>query len=212
MTGVLLYQPKQSWRVGLAFVAAALIHFAAVGIAGLQHQTQVEVTLSQDECFPGIDLIASDSPMEERTPPPEDVAAPSPILVPVEEPIFDENTMTPSPVRRPISKPTVPIVKVRSGVTSGTLSLSSVRAMALSSPRPVYPYEARRQRITGSGIAMMTVDPATGNVIDVVMQESTGSPVLDNAAVTAFRRWRFKPNAVSRVKSPITFTMTGAQY
>jgi len=83
--------------------------------------------------------------------------------------------------------------------------------MALSGPRPVYPYEARRQKITGSGIAMMTVDPA-GEVFDVVMQESTGSIVLDNAAIAAFRRWRFKPGTGPRVRSPITFTLTGAHY
>ncbi|HEV2840768.1 MAG TPA: energy transducer TonB [Chthoniobacterales bacterium] len=83
--------------------------------------------------------------------------------------------------------------------------------MALSGPRPLYPYEARRQKITGSGIAMMTVDHA-GNVLDVVMQESTGSPVLDNAAIAAFRRWRFKPGAGPKVRAPITFTLTGAQY
>ena len=84
--------------------------------------------------------------------------------------------------------------------------------MALSGPHPVYPYEARRQKITGSGVAMMTVDPVSGNVTDVMMQESTGSPVLDNAAVSAFRRWRFKAGTGPRVRSPITFTLTGAQY
>jgi TonB family protein len=84
--------------------------------------------------------------------------------------------------------------------------------MALSGPRPVYPYEARRQKITGSGVAMMTVDPISGNVIDVVMQESTGSPVLDNAAVSAFRRWRFKAGTPPRIKAPITYTLTGATY
>lgn len=212
MAGALLYRPTQRWRIGAAFGAAALIHFAAIVLADRQHQTPTEVTPSQDDCFPGIDIIASDSPMEQPTPPPEDVAPPAPVPVPVEDPIFVENRTMPPPVPRELSRPVAPIMKVRSRVTSGTASFSSVRAMALSGPRPVYPYEARRQRITGSGIAMMTVDPASGNVFDVVMQESTGSPVLDNAAIAAFRRWRFKPGTGSRVRSPITFTLTGAQY
>ena len=32
------------------------------------------------------------------------------------------------------------------------------------------------------------------------------------AALIAFRRWRFKPGSVSKVRIPITFTTTGAQY
>ena len=31
-------------------------------------------------------------------------------------------------------------------------------------PRPVYPYDARRQRVTGSGIALLTVDSVDGSV------------------------------------------------
>jgi protein TonB len=103
------------------------------------------------------------------------------------------------------------MVKVRNG-TPGSLTSSSARILALNAPRPEYPYEARRQKITGDGVVIMSVDPGTGSVIAVSIWKSTGSTVLDNAAVAAFRRWRFKPGTVSRVKSPITFTMTGAQY
>ena len=56
----------------------------------------------------------------------------------------------------------------------------------------------------------MTVDSASGAVTEAEMAQSTGSPILDNAATSAFRRWRFKPGSVSKVKIPITFTMTGA--
>jgi TonB family protein len=210
MTGALLYQPKQRWRVGLAFVAAALIHFAAVAIAGMHHETQVEATPGDNGGVP-VYLTPEDSPAERSTPP-EEVAASTPIPLPVEQPIVHDKMTTPSPVRRQIFKAIAPIAKVRPGIGSGTPGPSSVRAMALSGPRPAYPYEARRQKITGSGVAVMTVNPATGDVIDAVMQESTGSLVLDNAAVAAFRKWRFKAGTGPMVKSPITFTLTGAQY
>jgi len=211
MAGALLYQPTKRWRIGAAVGAAALIHFAAIVLVGRDHQTQVEATPpSQDGGIP-IDLLPPDAPREESTPPPEEVATPAAVPVPVEDPIFDENRTIPSPVRRPPSKPVAPLVKGRNGATASIVNSSSIRAMALSGPRPVYPYEARRQKITGSGIAMMTVDPA-GEVFDVVMQESTGSIVLDNAAIAAFRRWRFKPGTGPRVRSPITFTLTGAHY
>jgi TonB family protein len=212
MAGALLYQPRQSWRVGIALGTAALIHFAAVAIASIYQNTQMEEVLPGQDEFPIVDIIDPSSPTEESTPPPDDVTAPSPVPHPAEEPIFKEERPTPAPVRLQTDKHATPIVKVRNGVASGSLSLSSARVVALSAPRPEYPYEARRQKITGNGIVIMTVDSVSGSVTDVVMKASTGSSVLDNAAVTGFRRWRFKPGTVSRVKSPITFTMIGAQY
>jgi TonB family protein len=84
--------------------------------------------------------------------------------------------------------------------------------LAVIAPRPEYPYEARRQKITGDGIVTMTVDPATGYVSSVSMVKSTASPFLDNAALSGFRRWRFKPGTVSSVRCPVTFTLAGASY
>ena len=64
----------------------------------------------------------------------------------------------------------------------------------------------------GSGVCVVTVDVGSGNVTDATMVQSIGNPILDNSAVSAFRRWRFKPGSVAKVKIPITFTMTGASY
>ena len=36
--------------------------------------------------------------------------------------------------------------------------------------------------------------------------------IQDNAAVAAFRRWRFKRGTPNQIKVPITFTLTGAMY
>ena len=125
--------------------------------------------------------------------------------------LFHDDIPTPPPVRQRVNKPAVPIVR-QSNARVGPSRASSARINALSAPRPEYPYEARRQKITGNGIVAMTIDPVTGRVIDAVMETSTGSPVLDNAAITGFRTWRFKPGTISRAKTPITFTMSGAQY
>ena len=75
-----------------------------------------------------------------------------------------------------------------------------------------YPYEARRSKITGSGDHRRLGRPRSGSVTDASMGASTGSPILDNAATSAFRRARFKPGTVPRVKIPITFTLSGASY
>jgi TonB family protein len=92
------------------------------------------------------------------------------------------------------------------------MPFSSAKVLAVNAPRPEYPYEARRQKITGDGLVVMTVDPADGNVTSVSMSKTTGSPFLDNAAIAGFKRWRFKPGTVSSVTCPVTFTLTGASY
>lgn len=207
MAGALLYQPSPRWGIATALGAAALIHLAALALANIHPQEQV------DEVWPppGPTELTFDpiSPTDNPTLPPDPVA-PTPREDATDKSFLDENA-TPPPIRRHDTRPVVPIARARNG-SSASLTLSSARVMALSAPRPEYPYEARRQRITGSGFVVMTVDSINGRVTDVVMEQSTGSSVLDNASVAAFRRWRFKQGTVSRVRSAITFTMTGSQY
>ncbi len=85
------------------------------------------------------------------------------------------------------------------------MSLSVAQSMAISAPLPEYPYEARRGGLTGSGVCVVTVDPATGKVADATMAQSTGSRVLDKVTTETFRRWRFKPGTVSQVRLPISY-------
>ena len=59
---------------------------------------------------------------------------------------------------------------------------------------------------------MITVDPNSGLAVDAMMEQSIGNPILDNSTVSAFRRWRFKPGTPRRVRIPINFVLTGAQY
>jgi TonB family protein len=125
--------------------------------------------------------------------------------------MIPEERSTPPPIRHPTTRLATPLVKARNAAI-GSQGSSSARVSALTAPRLEYPYEARRQKITGSGIAALTIDPVSGSVIGVMMETSTGSPVLDNAAVSGFRRWRFKPGTTSKVRLPITYTLTGAQY
>jgi TonB family protein len=84
--------------------------------------------------------------------------------------------------------------------------------MVAYAPRPVYPYEARRQRVTGSGVALLTIDQISGTVIDVLMTQSCGNVILDNSTRDALRRWRFKPGSVTKVQVPITYTLMGVSY
>lgn len=208
MTRALLYQRIPGWRITAALAAAALIHFAAIALASIHQREPMNEFPPGEDSLPPITL-EPESPTDSSTPPPDVVDLPTPNST--DESIIPEERSTPPPVHRQISRPATPITR-NTGATNGSVGLSTAKISALSAPRLEYPYEARRQKITGSGIVVLTVDRASGSVISVAMEASTGSPLLDNAAVSGFRRWRFKPGTVSRVKSPITYTLAGAAY
>jgi len=73
---------------------------------------------------------------------------------------------------------------------------------------PEYPPEARAQGLTGSGVFILHVDPGNGRVTSVEVGKSTGEKILDEASLKKFANLRFKPNTVSRVKIPVTFTIS----
>jgi len=205
MTRALLYQSGYKWRFGVVLSGAAFIHLAVISLAGNRHYDPVPL--------PG---MASEPPqvfLELTEPIPDtqaDLSEPLPTPPPMEL-LFAEEKSTPPPMRTLTNKVT-PILRPGNNMPAGSLPVSSAKVFAVSAPRPEYPYEARRQRITGDGIAVMTVDPVTGIVTNVSISKTTGSPFLDNAAMTGFKRWRFKPGTISSVTCPVTFTLTGATY
>jgi TonB family protein len=81
------------------------------------------------------------------------------------------------------------------------------RALMLTMPRPKYPYEARARHITGRGTYEILMDTKSGMVTRVVVVQSTGSKVLDKAAVEAFSSWRARPGKISRIRVPVNFTL-----
>ena len=72
---------------------------------------------------------------------------------------------------------------------------------------PIYPYEARRARATGSGIFRMYIEP-DGRVRAVGVMKSTGNKELDLAAAGGLYRWKAFPGKRREVDMPVTFTMT----
>lgn len=205
MTPALLYQSRAKWRFGAALGTAAVIHLAAFSFARNYQpmpagppafaEEKTEITLERNDPI-------LDPPADEPDP------LPTP---PAIEHLFVEDTSTPPPVRKH-PRSFTPIVKPRTSAVPGPVSLSTARVFAVSAPRPEYPYEARRQKVTGEGVVAMNVNPVSGSVTSVTMLKSTGSAFLDNAAITGFKRWRFKPGTVSSVTCPVTFTLNGASY
>jgi TonB family protein len=89
--------------------------------------------------------------------------------------------------------------------------------LSLATLRPVQGADRRHDAagkhgtvVTGRGVILVSVDSSSRTVTDARMLKSTGSKVLDDAAVNAFRKskQRFKPGTPARVQIPITFTLT----
>ncbi len=78
-------------------------------------------------------------------------------------------------------------------------------------PRPEYPYKARLHFLQGSGSFILRVRP-DGSVARVEVEDSTGAPLLDQTAINAYSKWRFKPGRVTAVRIPTSFTMAGFPY
>lgn len=205
MAKPILYQAPPTRLIWTALGCTALIYITAV-VAAIKREppaidladiptATVEATLDQAE--------------DQPTPPPEDIPLPEPPPMPQEIPEFHEEN-TPPP--RQQNAKAAPIKAPQVGRVAGPMSISGAKALAINSPRPEYPYEARSRHVMGSGVCVVSVDVATGEVTEASMVQSIGNPILDNAALSAFRRWRFKPGMVSKVKIPITFTMSGASY
>jgi protein TonB len=201
----LLYRPAPRWHWWTALSGAVVIHLAAVALA--QKREPPPVDLSQ---IPQAVVIATiEAPEEQPTPPPEEIAAPPPPEPEIKPEYVEERT---PPPRQPKGK-VAPIKAPTVAGHPGVMSISNAKAVAVYAPRPQYPYEARSRRITGSGVCVLDIDVASGSVSSANMAQSIGNPILDNAAVSAFRQWRFKPGAAApKVKVPITFTLTGASY
>ncbi len=71
---------------------------------------------------------------------------------------------------------------------------------ATHKPRPEYPVQAGARHLSGRGLFTVLVTSQTGIVKDVQIEQSTGSPILDSAAISALKQWRFKPGALSPTK------------
>jgi len=201
----LLYRPPPRWQWLAAFGGAVAIHLTAVALA--QKREPPPVDLSD---IPVAVVEATLQAEEQPTPPPEDIPLPEPPPPPDIKPEYVEES-TPPP-KQPKAQKIAPIKAPQVAGRPGTMSISSAKALATYAPRPQYPYEARSRHVTGSGVCVVTVDPGSGSVTGASMAQSIGNPILDNAATSAFRQWRFKAGTVSKVRIPITFTMTGASY
>jgi TonB family protein len=83
---------------------------------------------------------------------------------------------------------------------------AKLKTIFIAAPRPHYPYEARRSRITGSGLLRIYVDKS-GKVTQVKILKSTGNRLLDEAGYATFRQWRARPGNRREIDMPLVFSL-----
>jgi protein TonB len=197
----ILYRRSSRWPLALAFVSATAIHVSGLAFSPARPAEigGSEVPVITDGFDPPPDPPApepEDEPAVAMTPPPASV---------------DDFPQEPQPTprlskwkkARPIHADAPPVL-AKSASGSG-------KAFAINAPRPDYPYDARAHHITGSGIVSLEVNSSSGEVLTASITQSTGSTLLDQSALRAFRRWKFRSGIPSTVRIPVTFTMFGAQ-
>jgi TonB family protein len=146
---------------------------------------------------------------EEPLPPPsEDAPVPEPEHVLTQpEP---EPQRQPEPEKAPVAEPEpqpAPTAEVRAPEPSRVPAPSSAVITVLPGHNapPDYPAAARRRGCCGTVLLRVDVDRA-GLVTEVVVQQSCGHAVLDDAALRAVRHWRFQ-GGPGRVVVPVEFVL-----
>ena len=77
--------------------------------------------------------------------------------------------------------------------------------LLLKHPMPEYPYEARRLKLSGSGLYQLKFDYESGRLREVHIVHGTGKRVLDDAIISALKRWQAKPRSLHSILQPVTF-------
>ena len=151
-------------------------------------------------------------PEDRLTEPPRLDVAPPKIEPPGSLPL--PRDATPPALARAERNPLVQIEKIEPSVASAG-SVASVAEQgsnsnefprAVVNPAPVYPAEALQQRLVGRVVLRVTIE-ATGRVTNVKLHQSSGSPLLDDAARAAVEQWRFEPTRKQELLVPIRFVI-----
>lgn len=134
-----------------------------------------------------LDAVIIDVPQERTRPEP----------VPVMKPDLAQPSVETPPIEETIPEIEVPLDQpAPAAITAQTSDAPPVPESAnMKIDRrvdPVYPAASRRSGEEGTGLYRVLVDE-TGHPRDVSVLRSSGFPRLDQAAITAIRRWVFSP-------------------
>jgi len=88
---------------------------------------------------------------------------------------------------------------------SSILADAYPKAFAYFAPHPSYPRLENGMWPQGSGVFTVHIDSKTGLVTGVSIKKSTGWEILDKAAISALRAWKFRTPSKPSADFPIDF-------
>jgi protein TonB len=142
-----------------------------------------------------------DSPEEQKTEPVKvikpDLETPTVETPPIEDTIPEIEVPTDEPAPAAITADTAPALETADMKVNKRVD-------------PVYPAQSRRAGEQGTGVFRVLVD-ANGRPSEVSVLKSTGFPKLDEAAMTAIRRWVFNA-AVQNGQAVQSWTRVQVQF
>lgn len=188
-------------RVFKAVSLSLLLHAAllagwrpgAIALPQLAAFEPIEVALLGDPA-PRMNTVPRPLPVTATQPRPAEAA-------PIADDTITETTSATEPAGKAAASDE-PLVEARSDVAT------------LHNPKPPYPLAARRRGIEGR-VLLTALVRADGGCTDVRLKQSSGSSLLDNAALGTVRLWRFVParrgetTLDSWVDVPVSFRLEG---
>ena len=205
-----------------SFAAALICH--ALLLFGFKLDVPARPLALSDEPSPvDVSLVASapePSPAvpaptpEMSTPPPEPSPTPVAEIAPAPEPPRETPSPQPREQKHPSRTAAPAPATMQGGARQGTNANGPIGTAVRyrSNPKPDYPEEARR--LHQEGVVLLSVEvSAEGRAAEVSLKRSSGSELLDQAAIRAVKRWTFEPARVaslpvaSRVDVPIRFSL-----
>lgn len=143
--------------------------------------------------------------IEPPKPEPKPIVKPKKVvekILPIEKPVERlVKATTESPKEEPVTQPeAAPVIAAEptkapekaEPVVEGKIDPPKFGVSYLNNPAPDYPALSRRQGEEGR-VLMKVLVSVEGAADDVQIEQSSGSERLDNAAVSAVKRWRFIP-------------------
>lgn len=181
---------------------------AAIPDSLMQRQPPLESTLLEPpveldpEPVPVLEPPVEDEPLPE---PEEDVPAPQPWLrLTAETPVLIKQR----PQREPAPEaPPTTAEEVEKPLPSFELEVLDAEDLVLFGPEPGYPRRAVQRSIEGTVILLAQVD-REGQVTGCEIEQSSGSDLLDQAAMDALLKWRFRPRVVQGMVRPFVARAT----
>ena len=91
------------------------------------------------------------------------------------------------------------------GAEAPSLNTEQVKQAVLFAPKPYFPYRARKEYKTGAGVFLLNINPETGLVDSIKIEQTTGLWSFDVSCLKTFIKWRFKPHTFAKVHVPVRF-------